>query len=1059
MADVFISYSRKDIAFAKKLHAGLGEADLDIWIDWEDIPPSADWMEEIQGAIEGSDAFIFIISARSANSKTCSGEVTFAAENNKRLIPIVIDDIAPGDVPPFVAALNWIFFREEDDFDTSLTLLLEAIHTDQAWVKAHTRYQTRALEWDRSDRAAAFRLHGSDIEEAERWLTGAEGKDPSPTELQRAYILASRQARTRNQRLVFSGLAGVLVLALGLSAVAFLQRGIAVEQSQLQATAEARAVNEAQIRATAEAVAVAERDARAAAVDETEIQRNIALSQYLASESMNLSSAQLDMKLILSAAAAQFYPGVEAKSSLLEALMAEPHFNGFIMHDVEFTATSIAIHPHGTLLAVGSDGGEIRLLDVQSGRGEVLTPLVDPNAAVNYLVFSGDGSMLVSSDQSGQTWLWALDEDQPEEKDLSAFPGWVDFRAINTDGSEVAGLASSGAIAIWDSNSEDILVELEDSHPEDKPLVFSPQGKYLAAFHSKESIRFWKRSTGEYLTKVNLPDFALEPLDRPPLNAQYSLAFHPQDKGILFGIGHHTYYWDFKPESIPAKDPSILIGFNDSDEPLAFSIEDKTTFQWRLTEKTLVEQMGGRDVENLGPELEIGLGGSPLLETILGVVWSPVSGDVYYLFPGDGGGTVIAHYSIYSWNDINLGIVDSENYQALAHVPGAEGNLMIAAGCAELAGSVGCNRGKIQFWGGEEWDPVGEPILVHQDWISDLVISPDGEYFATASQDNTVQIWDLAKRKPLGEPIAVDFIGIDAQLGFHPKGDLLALYDGWDRIYFLDPEAGVVLGEPFAGAFPGEMEALRHFAFSPDGERMTVVHVGDPISEEVYFFDVVDAYYTYYRQYALNPDGEYRKIDHDRAILAMWEIADLSSPKLLFQVDLKDSLSSERNLEGFSSLKDFYPVAYHPSRSIVAVGTGGSAYLVDADTGKILYSPSFTMDLANETGKVAFSPDGKMLAVADTHGNITLHDAVSGVRIGPSLWGRGRIQDDIEFSPDNGWLFLTFHDEDISLWEVGFLSWLERVCQRVQREPSLEEWEIYMSEVEPTLICPPDVKN
>jgi len=38
MTDVFISYSRKDIAFARLLHQALKENDLKTRIDWQDIP-------------------------------------------------------------------------------------------------------------------------------------------------------------------------------------------------------------------------------------------------------------------------------------------------------------------------------------------------------------------------------------------------------------------------------------------------------------------------------------------------------------------------------------------------------------------------------------------------------------------------------------------------------------------------------------------------------------------------------------------------------------------------------------------------------------------------------------------------------------------------------------------------------------------------------------------------------------------------------------------------------------------------------------------------------------
>ena len=47
MADVFISYSRKDIAFARILHKALKDNAFETWIDWQDIPPSTDWLAEV----------------------------------------------------------------------------------------------------------------------------------------------------------------------------------------------------------------------------------------------------------------------------------------------------------------------------------------------------------------------------------------------------------------------------------------------------------------------------------------------------------------------------------------------------------------------------------------------------------------------------------------------------------------------------------------------------------------------------------------------------------------------------------------------------------------------------------------------------------------------------------------------------------------------------------------------------------------------------------------------------------------------------------------------------
>ncbi len=39
MTDIFISYSRKDIAYARILHEALKENGFETWIDWQEIPP------------------------------------------------------------------------------------------------------------------------------------------------------------------------------------------------------------------------------------------------------------------------------------------------------------------------------------------------------------------------------------------------------------------------------------------------------------------------------------------------------------------------------------------------------------------------------------------------------------------------------------------------------------------------------------------------------------------------------------------------------------------------------------------------------------------------------------------------------------------------------------------------------------------------------------------------------------------------------------------------------------------------------------------------------------
>ncbi len=48
-SEIFISYSRRDLEFVRRLHLALEELGRGCWIDWHDIPPTAEWMREVRG--------------------------------------------------------------------------------------------------------------------------------------------------------------------------------------------------------------------------------------------------------------------------------------------------------------------------------------------------------------------------------------------------------------------------------------------------------------------------------------------------------------------------------------------------------------------------------------------------------------------------------------------------------------------------------------------------------------------------------------------------------------------------------------------------------------------------------------------------------------------------------------------------------------------------------------------------------------------------------------------------------------------------------------------------
>ena len=79
VADLFVSYSRKDKEFVRHLVDGLVGREKEVWVDWEDIAPTAEWMSEIELGIDASDSFAFVISPDSldvgdvrARARTCA---------------------------------------------------------------------------------------------------------------------------------------------------------------------------------------------------------------------------------------------------------------------------------------------------------------------------------------------------------------------------------------------------------------------------------------------------------------------------------------------------------------------------------------------------------------------------------------------------------------------------------------------------------------------------------------------------------------------------------------------------------------------------------------------------------------------------------------------------------------------------------------------------------------------------------------------------------------------------------------------------------------------------
>ena len=234
-ARVFISYSRKDMAFADRLEAALKARGFETLIDRTEIYAFEDWWTRIEALIRRADTVVFVLSSDSVASDVALDEVTYAASLNKRFAPIVCRQVDDSAVPEPLRRLHFIFFDgpEPDRFEASADRLVEALQTDIGWIRQHTEFGELARRWSSAGRPGGLLLRSPALEEAERWIVSRPPGAPSPTEETQSLVAESRRGATRRRNILTGGLAAGLLVALALAGLAYWQREIAVQERQI----------------------------------------------------------------------------------------------------------------------------------------------------------------------------------------------------------------------------------------------------------------------------------------------------------------------------------------------------------------------------------------------------------------------------------------------------------------------------------------------------------------------------------------------------------------------------------------------------------------------------------------------------------------------------------------------------------------------------------------------------------------------------------------------------------------------------------------------------------
>jgi|GEM_PF-3407054 len=191
-SEVFISYSQKNADFARKLNLKLQTFGKNTWFDQESLVGASNFEEEIFKGIASSENFVFIISPQSVASPFCAEEVSYASKQNKRFIPILLEETPVENIPVELRSIQWVDFKNKT-FETAFGRLIQAINIDRAYVKQHTRILQGALEWEEKGKSKDRLIRGEELIAAEQWLEDAleNKREPAVTLTQRAFIEAS----------------------------------------------------------------------------------------------------------------------------------------------------------------------------------------------------------------------------------------------------------------------------------------------------------------------------------------------------------------------------------------------------------------------------------------------------------------------------------------------------------------------------------------------------------------------------------------------------------------------------------------------------------------------------------------------------------------------------------------------------------------------------------------------------------------------------------------------------------------------------------------------------